>query len=139
MDMLTLMPARAYAKMLVDDIVFVADSSDLFDRRISVGVLLNYIHQSEDAWAYPGFTEQHGSVTLTNTASYPFNSSKSTVSLGAALPDTTYIVIPEVVSSVGNAGDLEVSDKLTNGFKLSYNGSASSVVVNYIVIGGFTE
>ena len=34
----------------------------------------------------------------------------------------------------GNAGEIEVSDKLVNGFKLSFTGSASSVTVAWVVL-----
>lgn len=103
-----------------------------FDRKISFGLLLNYVRQHE-------ITGEHGSVTLTNTSAFPFNNSKKTVSLANSLTNTNYAVFAQATSSDGNAGEVEVSDRLVNGFKLSYTGSAKSAVVDYIVIGGFTE
>lgn len=111
--------------------------AEAFDNSISFGLLLNYIRQNEDAWNAKGFTARHGTVTLTNTQAFPFNDSKQTVALSPALPDTTYAVITQITSAAGPAGEVEVSDKLVNGFKLNTTGSASSVVVDYIVIGGF--
>lgn len=39
----------------------------------------------------------------------------------------------------GNVGEIVVTDKLTNGFKLAFTGSASSVTVKYTVIGGYLK
>ena len=47
-----------------------------------------------------------------------------------------YIVITEVVNANGNVGEITVSDKLINGFKLAFTGSATAVTVKYTVIGG---
>ncbi len=78
-------------------------------------------------------------VTLTNTQAYPFNDSQQTVQIENARDNTDYYVIPEVISYSGGAvGDLEVTDKLVNGFKIAFTGSASSVVVVCHVIGGIT-
>ena len=110
-----------------------------FDRKIAVGTILNYIRQNEDKWLDPGFTGEYGTVTLTNTDKFPFNNSAATVALVNTQPDTHYAVIASVVSENGVSGEIEVTGKLVNGFTISYNGSASSVVVDYIVIGGFTS
>lgn len=81
-----------------------------------------------------------GSVTLTNTQQYPFNNSIKSVSLGQTLANADYVVvIKSAVSSDGaNVGDIVVTDRLANGFKLALTGSATSVTVTYYVIGGFT-
>lgn len=139
MDLLTYLLARRYTDKVIEDLVLDADTPAFFDRTISVGLLLNYIRQNEDEWTEKGFTAEHGTVTLTNTLEFPFNDSQESVALESPLPDTNYAVIAQITSSSGNAGEVEVSDKLINGFKLAYTGSASSAVVDYIVIGGFTE
>lgn len=126
--------ALSAAKKYTDDV----QDLDLFDQKIYFGLLLNYVRAKEEEWASKGFTVQHGTKTLTNTQPFPFNDSKQTVALSPALPDTTYAVITQILSSTGPAGEVDVSDKLVNGFKLNTTGSASSVVVDYIVIGGFT-
>ena len=79
---------------------------------------------------------EEGTVTLSNTEVYPFNNSLQSVALVTEQEDTSYAVIPDVVSSVGDAGELVVSDKQVNGFKLGYTGGATSAVVHYFVIGG---
>ncbi len=139
MDMLAYLLARKYTDQAIADIIFVNDDSDLFDRQISVGLLLNYIRQNEEDWADRGVSHQTGTATLTNSEKFPFNNSKVSVSLAEPMPDTEYVVICQIKSATGNPGEIEVSDKLVNGFKLNTTGSAGSVVVDYIVIGGFTE
>ena len=79
---------------------------------------------------------EEGEVTLTNSDAYPFNDSLQSVPLETEQADTSYAVIAEVVSSNGDAGEVNVSEKQVNGFKLSYTGGATSAVVHYFVIGG---
>lgn len=78
-----------------------------------------------------------GTVTLTNGQEYPFNDSKRTVALEVAQANAYYLVDTEIVSAVGNPGEIQVTDRMTNGFAMGFTGSASSVTVKYIVIGGF--
>lgn len=75
-------------------------------------------------------------ITLTNNQAFPFNNSKVTVALPALRNKNDYYVITETMSHTGEVGEYEVSDKLLNGFKLAYTGSASSVTVRCHVIGG---
>jgi hypothetical protein len=77
--------------------------------------------------------------TLTNTAKYPFNNSVKTIALSGANMRYTkdYTVTVEVTEySGGCVGDIIVSDKLLNGFKVAYTGSATSVSVKIYVQGG---
>jgi hypothetical protein len=80
-------------------------------------------------------------ITLTNTYAYPFNSSVYTVQLDKLRNKTTYTVTYEIVSVAGSpgcsAGDVEIYDKLANGFKVHFTGSASSVTLKLYVRGGF--
>lgn len=78
-----------------------------------------------------------GTTTLTNTQEFPFNNSKKTVALQTAQANSDYLVVCEVDSASGNVGEIVISDKMTNGFAIEHTGSASSVVVDYFVIGGF--
>lgn len=84
-----------------------------------------------------GLTGDKIQVTLTNTQPYPHNNSKKTVQLTKSKNNMDYTVECEVVSITGGAvGEFEFSDKLLNGFKVAYTGSASEVVVNCYVRGG---
>ena len=82
---------------------------------------------------------EEGTKTLTNTKKFPFNDSKTSVSLAKAQKNTKYMILAEVSTVAGNIGEIVVSDKLTNGFKLAFTGGAKSVTVKYYVIGGFIK
>jgi len=76
-------------------------------------------------------------VTLTNTQLYPHNNSTKSVQLSASRNNKDYTIEAETVSVSGGAvGNIEYSDKLLNGFKVAFTGSASSVVLNLYVRGG---
>lgn len=78
-----------------------------------------------------------GTVTLTNSSKYPFNSSRQTISLASTRKTTNYLVECIVTGYFGGLpGDVTVSEKALNGFKLEFDGSATSVTVKYIVKGG---
>lgn len=80
-----------------------------------------------------------GTVTLTNSQEFPFNNSRKTVALVTAQANSDYLVDVEVDEANGNVGEVIVSSRMTNGFAIEHTGSATSVTVNYFVIGGFTE
>lgn len=78
-----------------------------------------------------------GTITLTNSLVYPFNNSQVTISLKKPRNTTDYTVLVEFSGS--NVGDVIVSGKQLNGFKIEYTGSASSVTVKYYVRGGMQQ
>ena len=58
-------------------------------------------------------------VELTNSMEYPFNNSVKTVALKRPRNNLDYTVTAEVMEcSGGSAGDIEVTEKLVNGFKI---------------------
>ena len=152
MDMLTLVKAKKYAKALIDtlgedveeleinvdelgdDLLIVDQDGDVASKLI-VNALRQHIWQSEDE----ALICEDGTVTLTNTKKFPFNDSKKSVSLAKTQKNTKYVIIAEVTSVAGNVGDINVSDRLTNGFKMAFTGGAKSVTVKYYVIGGFIK
>ncbi|MEG2298801.1 MAG: hypothetical protein RSB75_04310 [Anaerovoracaceae bacterium] len=76
--------------------------------------------------------------TLTNSHQYPFNNSKKTLSLGTKRDNLNYTVHVEAASVNGGAvGDIIISDKQLNGFKIEFTGSAKSVDVKCYVKGGY--
>lgn len=75
-----------------------------------------------------------GQVNLVNTLEYPFNNSKVTVNLKKPRNTLDYTVTVEY--SGVNIGDVIISDKQTNGFKIEYTGSAASASIKYYVKGG---
>ena len=102
------------------------------DAHSALLLLLNFARQQ--AW-----TVERGEVSLTNTAPYPFNNSAKTVALTTVQDVTNYIVVAEVSTSTGNVGEIVATDKLANGFKLGYTGSAPSATIKYTVIGGLMK
>lgn len=78
-------------------------------------------------------------VTLTNTATYPFNStldSPVTVALKTTRKNLFYTVEAEVAQHDGEVGDIEISGKALNGFKIAYTGSGAKVVLTVRIKGG---
>ena len=76
--------------------------------------------------------------TLTNGQKYPFNNSVKTIALsGENLRNTKdYTVTVEAEATGGFVGDIIISDKMLNGFKVQFTGSAKSVKVRCFVQGG---
>lgn len=78
-----------------------------------------------------------GSTTLTNSLDFPFNNSKKSVALSHSLDNANYeVIILSATAAEGNIGDIEITERLVNGFKMNHTGSAPSVTVQYAVIGG---
>ena len=80
-------------------------------------------------------------ITLTNTQKFPFNSSvdsPKTIALTTTRKNLFYTVEAEVVAHTGMVGDVTVSDKALNGFKIAFTGSGSSVTLAVRVKGGMT-
>ena len=75
---------------------------------------------------------------LTNSQKYPFNNSVKTLAFASADVRNTkdYTVIVEAEATGGFVGDIIISDKMLNGFKIAYTGSASKVAVKCYVQGG---
>lgn len=106
--------------------------SGIVDAHTAVGLLLNFARQN--AWEI-----DRGTVTLTNNQMFPFNNSLKSVPLATTRASNDYVITAEVVSCKGNVGELIISEKLANGFKAAYTGSASSVTIKYTVIGGYMK
>jgi len=84
--------------------------------------------------------QETGTVTLTNTQAFPFNNSIVTVPLTITRDNLNYIVeVIKVEPTGGPAGEIEISERQVNGFKMAFTGSASSVKVTYAVIGGYNR
>ena len=112
----------------------------IVDAHIAAALLLNFARQAgwdkDDilTWIGKVNTVYVGTATLTNTEEFPFHSNPQSVSIGATLDNTHYEVQTKVTAFTGNVGEIVVSDKLTNGFKLACTGSTPSVSVSWVVI-----
>ena len=110
----------------------------ILDAHAAEGLLLNFARML--GWTVDGIKNYiaaknvvyAGTANLTNTGGFPFNNSQKTVSLGATLPNNRYDVNTEVTAFSGNVGEVEVTNKLTNGFKLAYTGSAKSATIAWV-------
>lgn len=115
-----------------DQIRFNNIENGIIDAHTAIGLLMNYTRQN--SWEVETST-----ITLTNTLGFPFNDSQQTISLSKTKENGDYIVLAEITAANGNAGEIEITDKLVNGFKMAFTGSASSVTVKYIVLGGILK
>lgn len=111
----------------------------IHDGSIAEALLLNFVRQSR--WRIEDLekatVQETGTVTLTNSQGFPFNNSKVSVPLTNQRDNLNYIVVIVSATGGGNVGEIEVSERLINGFKIEHTGSAKSVTVVYAVIGGY--
>lgn len=117
---------------LVTDTDVINEDGDIASTLI-INRLRQHIWQNEDE----ALICEEGTVTLSNTQKFPFNDSRVTVALAKTQKDTKYVVVTDVQTVAGNIGDVTVTDKQVNGFKIGYSVGAASVTVKYYVIGGF--
>lgn len=75
-------------------------------------------------------------VTLSNSQSYPFNNSTQTIALSTVRNFTDYTVEAEVLDHSGSVGDVRIFDRMLNGFKVAYDGSAKSATIKLRIKGG---
>ena len=75
-------------------------------------------------------------VTLTNTQRYPFNSSTQTIALSTVRNFADYTVEAEITDHEGNVGEVRIFDRMLNGFKIAYDGSAKTATVKLRIKGG---
>ena len=75
-------------------------------------------------------------VTLSNSQSYPFNNSTQTIALSSVRNFTDYTVEAEITDHDGNVGDVRIFDRMLNGFKVAYDGSAKSATIKLRIKGG---
>lgn len=102
---------------------------------LSALLAIEVIHQRQHTENLSGDVLE---VELTNSMEYPFNNSVKTVSLAQERNHADYTVAAEVVEySGGFPGEILISAKLLNGFKVASTGSAKSVKVKLYVKGGF--
>ena len=114
----------------------------IIDAHAAVQQLVNAVRQN--LWRIEDLekatVQETGEVTLNNSLAFPFNNSQVTVALTNVRDNLNYVVeVISVTPTGGPAGEIEVSDRQVNGFKIAFTGSASKVVVKYAVIGGYDK
>jgi len=112
------------------------------DSHTALAVFIQYFMQF-DRWVRQKvadftaeFLNEIQTVTLTNSLTFPFNDSVYTVSLATPRKTLNYDVSWEVTAADGNVGDIVVSDKQLNGFKIAFDGSATSITLKIRTKGG---
>lgn len=77
-------------------------------------------------------------TTLTNYKEYPFNNSKKTLALKTPRGNLDYTVFVESsTEDAGGIGEIKITDKQLNGFKIEFTGAAKEVSVKCTVQGGY--
>lgn len=77
-------------------------------------------------------------TTLTNSKEYPFNNSKKTLALKIPRGNLDYTVFVESsTEDAGGIGEIKITDKQLNGFKIEFTGAAKEVSVKCTVQGGY--
>ena len=115
-----------------------AEDADLRLRELAFAVRMNVVHTTQlDRIRM----EERRKVTLENTLAFPFNStvnSPATIALDKVRDNAEYSAEAEVLSHDGPVGEIEVTAKARNGFKISYSGSGASVTLLVKVKGGMS-
>ena len=77
-------------------------------------------------------------TTLTNSKEYTFNNSKKTLALKTPRGNLDYTVFVESsTEDAGGIGEIKITDKQLNGFKIEFTGAAKEVSVKCTVQGGY--
>jgi hypothetical protein len=87
------------------------------------------------------YADELHTATLAQTGSkWPFNNTPTTIALAQLRESTNYGVEVTVLAySGGRLGNIRVTDRARNGFKLVHDGSATAVKVQIRVTGGMTD
>lgn len=109
----------------------------IYGNSVSVAVLTQQVMGHRRALA--DLEGERGQVTLTNSETFPFNNSVKTVAMLKARDTLNYRVAVEVASSDGEVGNIKITDKQLNGFKLAFTGSAKNVTLKYYIQGGMYQ
>ncbi len=101
---------------------------------------LRRIQEHNDAEIFAEILGETHTVTLTNGKAFPFNStvsSPTTVALTKNRRNLYYSVEATATQvSGGLLGDIHITGKALNGFKVSFDGSAKSVTLELKIKGG---
>lgn len=81
-------------------------------------------------------TPETKTVSLKNSANYPFNGSVTNVTLTKSRSTLNYTVEAEATAADGSVGEIVITDKQKNGFKVAFTGSATAVTVQLKIRGG---
>lgn len=114
--------------------------NDLEERILAGGEVANlaFLKAKTAESRIAGLTGEIVEATLTNTKEYPFNNSKTTLALVTPRGNLDYTVFVETsTEDAGGIGEIKITDKQLNGFKIEYTGAATEVSVKCTVQGGY--
>ncbi len=109
----------------------------IYEANLLATMLSQYNMQQKRA--LEDFEGEIGQVTLNNTETFPFNNSIKTVAMAKQRDTLNYRITTEVISADGEVGNVIVTDKQLNGFKIAFTGSAKNVTIKYYVQGGMYQ
>ncbi len=109
----------------------------IYEANLLATMLSQYNMQQKRALA--DLEGEIGQVNLTNSEVFPFNNSIKTIALLKSRDTLDYRVTTEVISADGNVGEIKITDKQLNGFKISFTGSAKNVAIKYYIQGGMYQ
>ena len=102
-----------------------------------LALALTQFKQAQDGYQFED--EVHIVDLAMDNLPWPFNNKQTTVALKNLRENVNYGVEVNVISySGGRLGNITVTDRARNGFKLVHDGSATSVQVSVRVSGGMT-
>ena len=115
----------------------------IMDAHVAHALLLQAFREKgwEDDDRLEATVQETGTVSLTNSQEFPFNNSKKSVALANVRDNLNYVVVvvSKTAADGGNIGEIEISERQVNGFKIAFTGSSKSVTVVYAVIGGYNQ
>lgn len=114
--------------------------NDLEERILASGEVANlaFLKVTMAESRIAGLTGEIVEATLTNSKEYPFNNSKKTLALKTPRGNLDYTVFVEAsTEDTGGIGEIKITDKQLNGFKIEYTGTAKTVSVKCTVQGGY--
>lgn len=97
------------------------------------------VSEHNDSEIFAEILGETHTVTLTNNGKFPFNATvdrPATVALTKNRRNLYYSVEAVVKAANGVVGDIHITDKALNGFKVSFDGSAKSVTLDLRIKGG---
>ena len=109
-------------------------------------LLLDYYRKVQEYNAHNALMDsevlgEEQDISLTNDLKFPYNKtvdSPTSVVLKTLRKNLYYSVETTVKKCTGEVGEIRVTDKALNGFKLSYTGSATDATITVRVKGGMT-
>jgi len=128
--------AEVIGNIVTPENIGAISKEEYVDIRESTAIALLYTKMHESA--LKELKVETIKTTLTNTKEYPFNDSKQTLALKEARNNLNYIVnVKAIQTGQGGIGEIRITDKQLNGFKIEFTGAAKSVDVQCAVQGGY--